>query len=46
MTGSSMIVQGESPIQEALDRNRNLMDPKKIIKIGTWASIQYNQDSP
>jgi hypothetical protein len=22
--GSSMIVQGESPIQEALDRNRNL----------------------
>ena len=34
--GSSMIVQGESPIREALDRNRNLMDPKKTIKIGTW----------
>ena len=31
-----MIVQGESPIREALDRNRNLMDPKETIKIGAW----------
>ena len=34
--GSSMIVQGESPLREALDRSRSLMDPKKTIKIGAW----------
>ncbi|CAG2230400.1 unnamed protein product [Mytilus edulis] len=35
-TGSNMIVQGESPTRETLDRNQNIMDPKKTIKIGAW----------